>query len=201
VVAIHTDTGRVGRLLPASTVPPLLGRYTAGGGTQIGLLSSPTAVAITHPGTVIVLEAGIPQLAAFDLNGNPVRYFGTALPAAFTLPLPTPATYLDVAVDGSGQIYILFYGIDGHQPSDYRIDVYTPNGTPLATNSTGTNVPHLAVDYFRGIYAANYTALLGSDGKSWGGGVPRSRRSACQRHSLSCSAGASVLRLSRTLSG
>ncbi len=57
---------------------------------EIGLLSSPTAVAVTNPGIVIVLEAGASQLAAFDLNGNPVRYFGTASPADFTLPLPTP---------------------------------------------------------------------------------------------------------------
>ena len=68
-------------------------------------------------------------------------------------------------MDGSGQIYVLSHRNDGHQVSDYRIDVYTPNGTPLATNSPGTNVPRLAVDYFRSIYAANYTALLDSAGQ------------------------------------
>ena len=160
-MAIHTDTGRVGRVLPAITaLQPPLARYTAGAGTEIGLLQSPTAVAVTNPGIVIVLEAGASQLAAFDLNGNPARYFGTSSPAAFTLPLPQPATYLDVAVDGSDQIYVLSFGGDGSQGSDYRIDVYTPNGTPLATNSPGTNVPHIAVDYWRSIFAANYTALL-----------------------------------------
>ena len=166
VVAIHTDTGRVGRVLPANTslLPPLA-RYTAGFGSEIGLLNSPTAVAVTNPGVVIVLEAGASQLAAFDLNGNPVRYFGTSAPAAFTLPLPQPATYLDVAVDGSAQIYVLSFRRDGSQPADYQIDVYTPNGTPLVTNSTGTNVPHIAVDYWRSIFAANYTALLDDSGQ------------------------------------
>jgi hypothetical protein len=57
---------------------------------------------------------------------------------------------------------VLSYRGDGTQPADYRIDVYTPNGTPLATNSPGTNIPHIAVDYWRSIYAANYTALLDS---------------------------------------
>jgi hypothetical protein len=162
VVAIHTDSGRLGHVLPANTPQPPLAAYVAGPGTEIGLLSSPTAVAVTNPGIIIVLEAGASQLAAFDLNGNPVRYFGTGSPAAFTLTLPGPATYLDVAVDGSGQIYVLSYQGDGTQPADYRIDVYTPSGTPLATNSPGTNIPHLAVDYWRSIYAANYTALLDS---------------------------------------
>jgi len=164
VVALHTGTGRVGRMLPASTPRPGLAAYTAGFGAEIGLLQSPTAVAVTNPGIVIVLEAGVPQLAAFDLNGNPVRYFGTASPAAFTRPLP-PATYLDLAVDGSSQIYILSFDSDGHQPSDYRLDVYTPTGAPLATNSRGTNVARIAVDYWRSIYAANYTALVDSNGQ------------------------------------
>ena len=54
----------------------MLAAYTAGPGTQIGLLSSPIALAVTNPGTVLVLEAG-GQISAFDLNGNPVPYFGT----------------------------------------------------------------------------------------------------------------------------
>jgi hypothetical protein len=163
VVAIHTDTSRLGHILPVLTNDrPPLANYVAGPGTQIGLLSSPTGVAVTQAGIILVLEAGASQLAAFDLNGNPVRYFGTANPASFTLPLPTSATYLDIAVDGSGQIYLLCEQNNGAQPQDYRIDVYSPNGTPVVTNSPGTNVPHLAVDYWRSIYAANFTPLLDS---------------------------------------
>ncbi len=158
VVALHTDSGRLAHVLPANTPQPPLAAYSAGPGTEIGLLSSPTAVAVTNPGIVIVLEAGASQLAAFDLVGNPVRYFGTSTPADFTLPLPS-ATYLDVAVDGANQIYLLSYSGDGSQTADYRIDVYNPTGAPVATNSPGTNIPHLAVDYWRSIYAANYTAL------------------------------------------
>jgi hypothetical protein len=177
VVAIHTDSGRLGRVLPLSNPPlaplatvPLAPRasYTAGSGTQVGLLSSPTAVAVTNPGTLIVLEAGASQLAAFDLNGNPVRQFGTASPAAFTLPLLQARTYLDVAVDGSGQIYVLSYQGDGSQPVQYRIDVFSPTGAPISVLSIGNNVPHLAVDYWRSIYAANFTALLDT-----GTGQPR----------------------------
>ena len=77
VVTVHTDSGRVGTVHPAATPRPGLAAYSAGPGTEIGLLQSPTAVAVTNPGTVIILEAGASQLAAFDLNGNPVKYFGT----------------------------------------------------------------------------------------------------------------------------
>ena len=159
VVTVHTNSGRLAHVLPAATPQPPLATYAAGPGTEIGLLSSPTALAVTNPGIVLVLEAGTSQLAAFDLNGNPARYFGTTSPANFTLLLPTDVTWLDLAVDGANQIYLLSHHGDGSQVSDYHIDVYSPTGTPIATNSPGTNIPHLAVDYWRSIFAANYSPL------------------------------------------
>jgi hypothetical protein len=159
VVVVHTNLGRLGVLQPAATPRPQLAAYTAGEGTQTGLLQSPIALAVTNPGVVLVLEAA-GQLAAFDLNGNPVRYFGTGPVLDFTLPLATQATYLDLAVDGASQIYVLSYTGDGAHPQDYRIDVYTQAGEPLVTNSPGVNVAHLAVDYWRSLYGANYDPLI-----------------------------------------
>src|SRR5262249_53697415 len=79
VVAIHTDSGRFGWLKPVVTTPqPALAAYSAGTGTTVGLLNTPIALAVTNGGTVLVLESG-GQLAAFDLNGNPVAYFGTTV--------------------------------------------------------------------------------------------------------------------------
>jgi hypothetical protein len=177
VVAIHTDTGRIGRLQPVSTPRPSLAAYTAGSGTQIGLLSSPTAIAITNPGVVLILEAGASQISAFDLNGNPLPYFtaglgrrrvgglpggrpkGLSASGNFVLPLVSTGTYLDLSVDGSGQMYVLYYSGDGADPSDYHVDVYTPEGALLDSHSPGVNVPHLSINYWRSIYAANYNAL------------------------------------------
>jgi hypothetical protein len=166
VITVHTNSGRLGCVLPAKTPTPRppLAAYSAGPGKQIGLLSSPNAVAVTAPGTIIVLEAAASQLSAFDLNGNPVRQFGSGSAKNFTLPLPEPRAYLDVAVDGSGDIYVLSYQGKGANPSQYRIDVFSPTGMPMSTLSTGNNIPHLAVDYWRSIYAANYTPLLDSNG-------------------------------------
>jgi hypothetical protein len=165
VVALHTDSGRVGWLQPVSTSRPQLAAYSGGPGNQVGLLNSPIALAVTNPGIMLVLEAAGPELAAFDLNGNPVRYFAaSALRAgsaqlAFNLPLDKTKTYLDLAVDGAAQIYLLHHTGDGSAPQDYHLDVYTATGVPLDTNSPGVNVPHIAVNYWRSIYAPNYDVL------------------------------------------
>ena len=176
VVVVNTDNGRIGSLLPANTPRPPQATYTAGPGTQTGLLSSPVAVAVTNPGVVLILEAAALQIAAFDLNGNPVQYFAGATAsltrrslvtrarqaqasAGFTLPLASKGSYLDMGVDGSGQIYVLYYTGDGSAPADYRVDVYSAKGALINSVSTGVNAPHLSVDYWRSIYAANYDPL------------------------------------------
>jgi len=85
-----------------------------------------------------VLEAAASQLSAFLLSDG---------------------TYLDVAVDGAEQIYVLYFTGDGASASDYHVDVYTRTGAPLDTHSPGVNIPHLAVDYWRSLYGANYAPL------------------------------------------
>jgi len=159
VVAVSTEAGRLGWLQPVETARPQLAAYTAGPGTQIGLLSSPVALAVTNPGTVLVLEAASQRVSAFDLNGNPAEYFTAAPSPGFTLPLVSDGTYLDIAVDGAEQVYVLYFTGTGGAPADYRVDVYNADGSPLATHSPGVNVPHLAVDYWRSIFAANYAPL------------------------------------------
>jgi hypothetical protein len=160
VVAVHTDSGRVGWLHPAQTPRPGLATYFAGSGTQPGLLQSPTAIAVTNPGIVLILEAGAAQLAAFDLNGNPVKYFGwDQSNLRFTQPLASQGTYLDMAVDGANHIYLLYYANDGSRPDDYSIDVYNADGSALATHSPGVNIAKLAVDFWRSIYGVNFDPL------------------------------------------
>ena len=75
------------------------------------------------------------------------------------LPLVSHGTYLDVAVDGAEQSYALYFTGTGAAPADYQVDVCTRDGDPLATHSPGVNVPHLAVDYWRSVFAANYAPL------------------------------------------
>jgi hypothetical protein len=156
---VNTDDGRLGWLQPVTTLRPQLAAYAAGPGTQVGLLSSPVALAVTNPGTVLVLEAASSQVSAFDLNGNPVPYFTDAPAPGYVLPLASQGTYLDIAVDGAEQIYLLYFTSNGAIPGDYHVDVYTNTGAPIDLHSHDINVPHLAVDYWRSIFAANYAAL------------------------------------------
>jgi len=160
VVAVSTEAGRLGWLQPVDlSGRPQLAAYTAGPGTEVGLLSSPVALAVTNPGTVLVLEAAAQQLSAFDLNGNPAPYFTAAPSPGYVLPLVSDGTYLDVAVDGAEQVYLLYFTGTGTAPADYRVDVYNRDGSPLATRSPGVNVPHLAVDYWRSLFAAHDAPL------------------------------------------
>lgn len=161
VMVINTNSGRLGWLQPADTPRPQLATFVAGPGTRVGLLRSPVAVAITNPGVVLVLEAGTAQIAAFDLNGNPTAYFKAdpGSEGAFRIPLASAGRPLDMAVDGSDQIYVLYVTGDGDAVGDYRIDVYTKEGALFNRASSGTNVPRFAIDYWRSIFGANYVAL------------------------------------------
>ena len=89
------------------------------------------------------------------------RRRGTGTQGQYTLALVSAGTYLDLAVDGSGQIYVLYYTGSGSAPGNYHVDVYRPTGAVLDTHAVGVNVPHLAIDYWRSIYAANFDPLIG----------------------------------------
>ena len=120
IVTVHADSGRLGLVAPYQVNVggggrPALASYKGGPGTQPGLLQSPIAVAITNPGVVLVLEAVGNQLAAFDLNLDPLPYFPAG--DGYRLPLVAAGTYLDLAVDGSGFIYVLYYTGHGTAPA------------------------------------------------------------------------------------
>ena len=65
------------------------------------------------------------------------------------MPLPA-ASYLDLAVDGAGQMYVLYHTGDGTAPADYRVDIYT---------AAGGSHPDLA-EYDRVMTADRRTAVL-----------------------------------------
>jgi hypothetical protein len=99
-----------------STCPCGRGRWDAplsqvrsGVGTREGLLKGPIRMALTARGTLLVLETFNNRIQAFDIGGNPMPY--CANPAYFA-PLKDPqgaVTYLDLAVEYSGYLYVLSY--------------------------------------------------------------------------------------------
>ncbi|RJO63238.1 MAG: hypothetical protein C4523_20945 [Myxococcales bacterium] len=87
---------------------------------------------------------------------------------AFVLNLkeePGAATYLDIGVEHKGYIYVLSYGDDGDSASDYRMDIYQPNGQWLVRT---TDIPagRLTVDLWRNVYTLNYELLVGPDSRT-----------------------------------
>jgi hypothetical protein len=78
-------------------------------------------------------------------------------------------TYLDVAVETKGFIYVLSYLNQGNKPTDYRLDIYHPDGTPLTAGKDGhngqVNAARLVVDQWRTVFTLDYDQLQGPAGR------------------------------------
>src|SRR6185369_1557422 len=111
-------------------------------------------------GAILVLEVGNRRVQAFDVSGNPVNQFAQKRQPTFDLADAT-ATYLDIGVDGLGYVYVLGFAGSGTSASDYRVEIYTPDGGFL-TRTAGIAAGRFAVDTFRSVYTLNYEALAGA---------------------------------------
>lgn len=82
----------------------------------------------------------------------------------------TDITYLDVAVEAKGYIYVLSYVAGGKNPSDYSLDIYEPDGSFLVrtpdsrlqpANPQYVSAARLVVDVWRNVYTLNYEPTVG----------------------------------------
>ena len=146
--------------VPDATAAPAY--IKAGRGTRVGLLNDPVAVAVALTGEVIILDAGNLRLHAFNVFGNPAPCFGGG--AIFPLRAqPVDVTYLDVAVDAAGYLYVLYFLGDGDVAADYALDIYDP-GLNFISQTVGIAAAKMAVDTFRSLYTLNYEVLTGATG-------------------------------------
>jgi hypothetical protein len=132
--------------------------FKAGPGTRAGLMDVPVAVTVSQ-GAIVVLEQGNNRVQAFDVSGHPVQLFQNQ--SSSLMPLQDEGagvTYLDLGAEAQGYIYILSYVNNGLEVSDYRLDIYTPNGDFLA-RTTGVAAARMAVDMFRNVYTLNYETI------------------------------------------
>jgi hypothetical protein len=142
----------------------------SGQGLRDGLIDGPEAIAVALDGRLLVLEAGNNRIQAFDLQGNPVPYFANPKKAGEKIPTMSLVTaardshYLDLSVEAKGYLYVLGYKGDGIAPSDYRVDIYKPDGSFLVT-TTGVAAAKMIVDTLRNLYVMNYEVMLGKDGR------------------------------------
>jgi len=84
----------------------------------------------------------------------------------------TSVTYLDMAVEARGYIYVLSYTGDGSKASDYLLDIHAPDGTfsSRSPDPSLTRTPHnviagkLAVDLWRNVYGLMFETLRSPSG-------------------------------------
>lgn len=93
------------------------------------------------------------------------------------LHVPDPAakvTYLDLAVELQGFLYVLSYTGDGKAVDDYKLDLYDPLGKWLSRtpdkarnpNAKGVNGARLIVDMWRSMYTLNFESFLGPNNRT-----------------------------------
>lgn len=77
--------------------------------------------------------------------------------------------YLDVAVENKGFIYVLSYQKPGDTATDYRLDIYNPDGTPVTADTTihngQVNGARITVDQWRTLFTLNYQQMEGAGGR------------------------------------
>lgn len=134
---------------------------SSGTGTRDGLIKGPTGLAVALDGRILVLESRNARVQAFDIFGNPVRYFaGTGADKSSVLNLKPRAnsTYLDISVESQGYIYVLSYTGDGSSPDKYQVDLYKPDGEFLVT-TPNVAAAKMVVDILRNMFTLNYETI------------------------------------------
>jgi hypothetical protein len=144
----------------AAGAPEPVAGITGGPGTAAGRFGGPVALALTPGRDVLVLENVNRRIQAVDAFGNPIPYFATSQPFLPLKAESAPVTYLDVAVGPLGTIFVLLYLNQGDEVSDYRLDLYSPDGKYLG-GTPGVNAARIAVDSRGNVYTLDYSYLLG----------------------------------------
>jgi hypothetical protein len=177
-VALNSATGKLQVLrltaLAADASAPAATIY-AGNGTRPGLLSHPVAVACSLDKILVLLQAGTGDqygpgqqygsVCAFDVKSNPVNCFAGGTSVTSLRPEGTAQVVVtDLSVESKGYLYVLKYLTPASGPvlaSDYRLDIYNPDGTFLA-QVAGLAAARLQVDLWRNLFTLNYEILTGS---------------------------------------
>jgi hypothetical protein len=140
----------------------------AGAGLREGLMNGANALAVGLDGALLVLENN--RIQAFDLYGNPVPYFhSSAQPtsakrAILELTYPAGTSFLDLAVEAKGYLYVLTRRGEGRLADDYRVDIYTPAGE-LLVGTPRVAADKLTVALNRSMFTLNYETIVGRDGR------------------------------------
>jgi hypothetical protein len=147
--------------------------------TDQAVLTSRVLVRVQAPGGLwIVDDTDATQSyriskEAGDATKLGVVYFNPSM----GLHIPDPeeiVTYLDLAVELQGFIYVLSYTGDGKAVENYKLDLYNPTGKWLSRTpdkakdpkATGVNGARLIVDMWRSMYTLNFEHFEGPGGRT-----------------------------------
>lgn len=148
---------------------PLANLY-AGWGSRPGLIHDPVGISVANNGTVFILEnrseTASARVQAMDYLANPVYRFDGGKSPFLTLPSELEkTTYLDIATEVGGHIYLLKYLREGLRIEDYRLDIYGSDGK-LVSQSVAVNAARISVSLWREMFTANFATLAGPDGRT-----------------------------------
>jgi len=166
LVSIYRDLNKMEILdLNNDPVPLEEAPYAAiisGTGDREGLLNGPAALTVSEQGDIIVLEQNNLRVSAFDVNGSVRQIFGDAenMKNYFTLAnIDETFQALDIDVESTGMIFVLYYKNGGKTKNDYGIQIYSKTGE-LVDTALGIAAAKMAVDHFRNIFTLNYETVL-----------------------------------------
>jgi hypothetical protein len=147
--------------------------------TDQAVLTSRVVVRVQTPdGLWIVDDTDATQSYRISRDANdPNKLQAIYWNPTMSLHVPDPAekvTYLDLAVEMQGFIYVLSYTGQGKAVDDYKLDLYDPLGHFLSRtpdrakdpNAKGVNGARLIVDMFRSMYTLNFEHFLGPNDRT-----------------------------------
>jgi hypothetical protein len=179
VIGVNNQVPKIQILeLPPSPVADAVApwaRLCSGPGTREGLVMYPQLAAVAPDQTLLVLEGGNSRIQAFSSGGHPVKKWpATATP--YWIPLYTDSddidvTYMAMSIELKGYIYVLLRDGDGGTAGQFRLDVYSPEGTHLfrqcstiggqSTGQSSIVAGSMCVDAWRNLYSLNYQMISG----------------------------------------
>ena len=183
LISVSKDQHRMEILTPLETPGPdsdaPVANVLSGLGMRRGRLNGPVRMAVTSAGVILVAEQHNARVSAFDLAGNPVRFFkstGGKKSYDFKLgtsdvPFKGTTQILDLAVEHAGHIYVLLSDSSGSNPSQTTgryINIYQPDGQFLL-RVTDTYAKRIAVDHWRIMYGMDGTSVDRSGSIAWSG--------------------------------
>lgn len=158
--------------LAAGTVPATLAPALAARGVSLSTnakVSGTVVVTVRQAGSLWTLQdvrASSSYKISLDPNGSvlDIIEFVSTTPL-YDQSLNAGVTYLGMTTELKGYIYVLSYINDGSSVTDYRLDIYEPNG-PWLARTGGVNAAKIVLDMWRNLYTLNYESFQGPGGRT-----------------------------------